>query len=725
MTTYIGYDLGDGDTCISIYEMQNGKMTIGQAVMPGMDPGAAMPTLLAMDETGRGWVGPVTLRDKLIAQTAELDINFKMRPTELSDDEFSAFKRKVKCFTETLFKTCPTIQNLFGDFTRKRFVVAIGHPTTWSFEDTGLYKSIFEEAECFARPGEFFDREDDFDVELMVAPESHAALMNLINAKSASPGAGGSSCDITVDDIPPGGYAVVFDFGSSTADTTIIRNNGGHIETGEDVRGDAHLGARYIDRAVYRTIRDEKLSGEVRDRLLAALQLPGNKNLERQLIYFCREAKENFFLTEAQDRQNNMFHPLRHTPGNFFQLDDEFTADGCGIMEKAVDEPIPELGGKSWKESCREMFATVKTRLDAQASAPALVFLTGGASRMDFVQAFAEETFPDVRILVDSHPSHCISHGLAYLPHRLEVAGAFLDEVRNYITVVLPGKIAAQTDSVARAIADGMADRICAVALEEAQRWKRCKYDTLNEMQGKINEAVKKFVSSSDAGKISGAAVSAMLTQRLVPSVKKDLETLCKKHGDIPFAGYELADPLTDWAKEFSAYVNGQTAGAGIARGIGTDVVSSVIKIVGLAVAAILAPIVLLISTGIVVPIVTWLSVTIFSILIESGVGIPIALTILGVGLVYVIAHGGWEAAKQQFVEKVKGVDLPQWVRNRISDDSLKNKVDDQHDAARLKISSSLSQSPSFKVGLQNSLAKPISERFMMMAEDLALRIRN
>ena len=78
MKTYIGYDLGDGESYISVYELQNGRMVVEQLQMPGMGVGAAMPTLLAMDANGNCIVGPMTLRDKMIAQTADLDINFKI-----------------------------------------------------------------------------------------------------------------------------------------------------------------------------------------------------------------------------------------------------------------------------------------------------------------------------------------------------------------------------------------------------------------------------------------------------------------------------------------------------------------------------------------------------------------------------------------------------------------------------------------------------------------------
>jgi hypothetical protein len=702
--------------------MQNGSMTIYQAQMLGVDPGAAMPTLLAMDETGRGWVGPVTLRDKLIAQTAELDINFKMRPTELAGEEFSAFKRKVRCFTETLFKTCPTILNLFGDFTRKRFVVAIGHPTTWSPEDIGLYKSIFAEAECFARPGEFFGRDDGIEVELMVAPESHAALMNLINAKSSDSRGDEGAPALTVDDIPPGEYVVVFDFGSSTTDVTIIRNNGGHIETGQGIQGDAHLGARYIDRAIYWTIRDEKLSGKARDNLLSALKLPGNKNLERQLIYHCRGAKETFFLTEPQDRENNMFPPLPKTPGRFFQLDDEFTADGCGIMEKAVNESIPELGGKSWKETCREVFTHVKTLLDTQESAPILVFLTGGASRMDFVQAFAREIFQGVRILTDSHPAHCISHGLAYLPHKLEQAKALLDEVDQYVKVKLPQAVVNAIPEIAKVIAPEMANRICSIAQSEAFRWKEGHWDTLSDMERGIKESATAFLKSEEAKRQNANSIGQVLEWTLGKSLD-DLLKICGSYGiDVDKRSFKINNPIMDWLKELRHIATGNSWGnssAEIGRAIGGSLTS-----IAVVVMVVLSPMLLPLVESLVAVLVGVLSWLVFEVLGFSGpVGWAIIAAVVGISLVKLIASG-WKGMKSSFLQKVKTWNLPLWCRKLISSEKIEATIDEQRSNITESIQDKLSTDEQFKTVLVDALVKPIAARFMMMAEDLALRIK-
>ena len=467
MKTYIGYDLGDGESCISVYELQNGRMVVEQLQMPGMGVGAAMPTLLAMDANGNSIVGPMTLRDKMIAQTADLDINFKMRPTELSEGEFKDFSRKVICFTESLFRSCSGVVSRFNDYDRHEFVVAIGHPTTWKQDDVRLYLSIFKQAKCFSEPCKYFGR-DDISVELMVKAESDAALMNLINAKKD--GTGESAYDITIDDIPSGSYVVVFDFGSSTTDVTIIRNDKGHVYPDDIVQGDSHLGARYIDRAIYAIIMGEKIDKDVALRFKEALALPQNKNLEKQLIYHCRFAKEVFFLTELECRKNNCYTPLPRTPGNFFQLDDEFAKDGYGIMEKAVGCPINELGGRSWKDACRQMFMEVVHSLAKGKSKPALVFLTGGASRMDFVQEFARETFEGTRVVYDTHPARCISHGLAYIPHKLEKAKAFLADVRKYVATDLPTKIGSCIGDVSSPIASSMAGEICDIALDEAKK---------------------------------------------------------------------------------------------------------------------------------------------------------------------------------------------------------------------------------------------------------------
>jgi len=60
-----------------------------------------------------------------------------------------------------------------------------------------------------------------------------------------------------------------------------------------------------------------------------------------------------------------------------------------------LNQPLPELGHKSWIQSFREAVSEAKEKLEQQSIVPKVVLMTGGASRMQFTRQICEEFFPE------------------------------------------------------------------------------------------------------------------------------------------------------------------------------------------------------------------------------------------------------------------------------------------------------------------------------------------
>ena len=110
---------------------------------------------------------------------------------------------------------------------------------------------------------------------------------------------------------------------------------------------------------------------------------------------------------------------------------------------------------------------------------------------------------------------------------------------------------------------------------------------------------------------------------------------------------------------------------AAISEGVGELLKMTVITLLS----PIIVIIVAMIATWLSIPIIGGLCAVIFSILaLIPGAGWAILLAIAGASLVYVTLHG-IDAIKSKCISGMKGWDLPQWVRNRISDSKIRNNL--------------------------------------------------
>ena len=177
--TYIGYDLGDGETITDVVTLETGKSTsktvFENMTMPDtINPGQAMPTIFAFDETG----------EVIFSQTISADpeavkniiVNFKQRPSDLlktgstvtnieqidflkksstwpsasvwedgNSAEMLNFKNSVIAFTNAIFSDANYVNRLKSVAqSSDEIVFCVGHPTKWSELDIAIYELILK-----------------------------------------------------------------------------------------------------------------------------------------------------------------------------------------------------------------------------------------------------------------------------------------------------------------------------------------------------------------------------------------------------------------------------------------------------------------------------------------------------------------------------------------------------------------------------------------------------
>ena len=189
--------------------------------------------------------------------------------------------------------------------------------------------------------------------------------------------------------------AIVFDMGSSTLDFTYLtRDSNKPIDWGED------CGASKVEKIIYASKRDDN------DEILAFEQK--YPNLKDALLFEARKAKEKVY-----------FHPdmpCRITVNFETIVEDEEFEDTKMKFKYQPGDLNKMLEEKGYIDAIRKAMLTFKN--EKIAGKPIYVaFLTGGASRMDFIKQLVKECWglPDDRIYRDQDPSLTISQGVAVL----------------------------------------------------------------------------------------------------------------------------------------------------------------------------------------------------------------------------------------------------------------------------------------------------------------------
>lgn len=709
MSVYIGYDLGDGDTSITKYSRDiYGAMTASAVTFSTLQRGEALPSVESVDsKTGTIRIGVEAILGS--QNVEEVLVNFKRRPTTLNDAEFSAFRKAVLNFTNQLFRD-REIRSVFQNAEEHEYIVAVGFPTTWNDDDEKLYREIFENTEMVTNPQSYFSRDDEIKVVVELYRESYAAMMSFVNRKGS----------FSLEELEEEDSAVVFDFGSSTADVTVLRKKDGGVSVDEGIRlGNDSLGARYIDRSIAELII-RQLDGDSKSRY--ELLLKANPGNYQKVVYHSRLLKQQYFEIENVSIRGSheYFSPrTRDTLG--FRLDDYFTAK---LMEEALSAPIPELEGLTWEKACEQLFLTVSSALKEINCEPKIVMLTGGASRMDFVKHIALDVFKSpCRLVVDSDPSNCISHGLSLTPHKKGLEHAFLRAVDQFCDERIKTVIKDEKHCLAEDISSKLTDKVLGIAKEDVLGWRSGRYQTLHSMETGIENDVKNYLNSQGCKSVVETCVVDFVKAKIATRVGKEFNVLCAKHGISLSGNQSVGDGSS--SKNVMIEIEGAPGvGDGISKVVDEIIHSGVVNIVIASVCTLLLPFVAALVAILGIPIVSELAAIIFGILaLIPGPGWALIAVMVGVSVIYLATHG-IEGARSLFLSKAKGWDFPAFVRERVSSDKIDGVIRNQRSNVATKIREEIANSSDLNMELSDSLGKAFSNSVKSSARDLAFKIR-
>lgn len=474
----IGFDLGHGETAVA------------KARVESIEP----PEMLEINSkkvqiTAIGWhpdLGYLVGEQALIqAGVTQLKISFKQKP---NNDPI--YRKTISSFLETYYRLLKDSKQIEGGETSQFYV---GCPSGWSISDREEYQKLLKEAGIPL---------------LSVVPESRAAFMQ---AKEAG--------KLDFDKLRSA--VLLVDIGSSTTDFTLVKSL---HEIPLDFGRNA-LGASLIDKAIF-----AKILANHEEKALLEQVFEDYPHHQARCEIACRKAKEDYFSNEAL-----YTHPQTFARG-FESINEQiFFIPQVNrlVMEEILNQPLPELGDKSWMQCFREAVSEAKEKLDQQGIVPKVVLMTGGASRMKFTRQICEELFGELETQVrpDPEPERCIALGLARVGRWDLRAAAFKEEINKVfdskkLKELIEKHIPELIELLTKPLSEGLIEHAIKLSLKD---WRNNKIRTLADLESAMKRQAEEWIESDRTRQIIKNQSVTWFNSKIQPDLAQETDPICRK----------------------------------------------------------------------------------------------------------------------------------------------------------------------------------------------------
>lgn len=523
---YIGFDLGDGESCVAYLTREN----VIEPRILSVSGSMSFVTAVA-DYRGETLVGPMALSTEGAENVA---IRFKSRVRTSPDEAFADIRRFLQGVTLQL-KAAPELEPL------EECKTTVGCPAGWNDELRARYQALCEEA---GLPN------------VTLTSESRAAFLYARNARG-----------IAADEDFLSGSTLVIDIGSSTLDFAYVVDGREH---GVGTFGDNNLGGGVLDECI---LRQAVADLPAREREKVQDVFRRSPTWRSHALYAARRVKEAYFTDEKKYEKEPCVGRVRlYYDGRqeiIFRLTQEF-------IEKICRQPVPELQNRSFLANLQD--ALNRARQQTAANPPRVRVLTGGASRMAFFRDACRDAFPDARFICCPEPEFSIARGLAYAGRTDELLEAFRAEIHEYtgsqaVENAARADMPALCESLAALLTDLMAVEVAAPA---AEAWRKGELATLEEMRRRIETESQALVRREETQAKLSAAVMEWLAG-VQEKLQRDVDAICIRNS-IPCEMMRLPPPQLQPGSALAAGAK-----------IDFDAVKTVEAIIGAVVAAVMA----------------------------------------------------------------------------------------------------------------------------------------
>lgn len=725
--TFIGYDLGDGETITDLavldaVQMKDRVQTLFTAMtMPDCnDPGKAIPTVFGYDEEGN-----IAFTSSILAAPEEIRdirINFKRCPSDLIPSISDHRKDEIVAMLENGWpnpNVCPELNSIkmqefcdavirftnaiFNDEIYKKrvhdaaidsdeIVFCVGHPTRWSEFDVAVYSGILKRSILGA--GAYAG----LPTSMVMAAESRAAFL-YVRDKA------------TTQVLQPGTCALLIDVGSSTIDLTAMTSDSRNHQYNS---GSNYLGARSVDFIIRQWYLD-KLRKDEEDWNVYQTLIEDNPAMEQALTLSCRMAKESVYSTTAGIARINFadFRPAKITKTDIDKIVGEMPIGE--ILRSGVNLPaktVAAMGQKDWKKLFEEFLQERKAEMTAQGIQISRIIMTGSASKMPFVPEIVSKVFnevPDNGILNDMNPSRSISMGLALVGPSNEKSKNFKEDLEKLTAQKVPEIIDKDIPKLANDVAVVIEKEVRSIIRKRMDEWRSGYFKTLDDMMARISEdcSEKNLADRLKNNTAYNKAVENWTVNVVAADIAIELKAICDKYsvGDLTLENLNVL-------KISTVNVNGLKINPTENM---MDAMSAVVAVIIGVVSMCVLPTVIYFIVGLLLLLSETLGWIVAGVISLIPGGVPVLAAVAGGALVAAFLKGQ-KGTKKQMSEKIQKYNLPLWVRKAMTD----QKLDEELDKANLseQISASIMEDAcrqQLVAAVSNSLSKQIAIR----AEDI------
>ena len=434
----IGIDFGHGETsaayCSIGWESTKGQLSPVKDIDFGSNT-KVIPSAISITDDDKAYIGDTAFLPEILNK-AQAHVCFKRKPQDINGQSEKLMMR----FMHEVYKTI--IERNTALFTEGNHLVYIATPSGWTEDDKNLYGQMASKA-GLPMGG--------------ITSESRAAFIKA----QQDPDSG------LPQYIDKG--AIVFDMGSSTLDFTYLTSDSNPTDWGDN------CGASMVEKIIYDSKRED--DDDIKD---FENKYP---NLVDALLFEARKAKEKVY-----------FHPelaCRITVNFDSIVDDEEFEDTKIKFKYQPGELNQMLEEKGYIGAIRNAMITFKN--EKIAGKPIYVaFLTGGASRMDFIKQLVKECWglPEEKIFRDQDPSLTISQGVAVLG-RGDLRSGGSQNTKDLLKEITSNAKDLFTPFAA-ALSEKVTEEMQSSIVTAFNEFKDCSQDvSLNDLQGRIGEWIE------------------------------------------------------------------------------------------------------------------------------------------------------------------------------------------------------------------------------------------
>lgn len=477
---YLGSDIGHCETAVSAIDLDNQNNPVKLLNLDG-NHCDVIPTAISLSTDQIRQLGKAERVDtKLLDKLGEIRIGYGAK-YQIKEDEgeyFVYFKRCPAEFGDKIGQSAAakesglTCGKLMAAFLYQliknirsfnagvigpedELIWRIGCPSSAAWTDTSAYAKLAHLATGIDK--------------VSVVPESRAAMFSAVSSGNTA--------------ISAQEGVMVFDFGSSTADSTYMLL-GCKIQEYSWNLGASRIEEQLLTNAHIEAIgQDRTAKPKEQDSMLRSLRM----------------AKEEFYQNGGESDLNCKF---TCSDGTVKRITVDVKKDTMDQVT-AINEIQIRADGKSikkgsWRALCTAFMQKGRDFLLNNELPCKTVILTGGASHMDFIYQIAVEVFgKDVIIVRDENPSYCVAKGLGWVAVADDRRGACIEDAKKQLMDAGKWKYGLLEEAVQKKIYGYIAPHIVKATTNWGNLSGRHSARELEEM---ISEEVSKATNTSEGG---------------------------------------------------------------------------------------------------------------------------------------------------------------------------------------------------------------------------------